>query len=511
MISRRHVIAGAAAIGFSAPAIVRAQSWFSDNPFGLGIAAGDPAPDGFVIWTKLSTDPLARHGGMPLSALPVGWEVAEDEGFRTVVASGEELARPELGHSVHVELTGLKPGRAYFYRFTVGGDRSLRGMAKTLPPMGSSPDSLRFGICGCQNYEDGYYGAFRNLAREDLAFVYHYGDFIYEYHQNYEFDASRLPTDPVRNHAFQNLYDLTDYRRAYGQYLTDMDLQAARGMHTWISTFDDHEIHNNWVSLIDQDPVPPEIFALRKQAAMQAWYEHMPVRKALLPVNGMVAANRLLNYGDLVAMHVLDTRQHRSDQPCNDGFRPACAGVDDNAAQVLGAAQEKWLDTNLGRGKAQWNCIAQQIMVMALDRRTRGEPEKILNLDSWAAYSAPRDRLLSRLEPLANAVILTGDEHQNFAGRPHYRDRPAAVEFVTTSISSGGDGSDLRPGSDKLLAGNGELEFVNDLRGYSVATVDRQSWRNDFMVMDRVSVPGGEARRRASATVPHGEIAFTLS
>ncbi|SBV32667.1 Alkaline phosphatase D [uncultured Sphingopyxis sp.] len=512
MFDRRHFLAGATLAGLAAPAILRAEGGiFREFPFSLGVAAGDPASDGFVIWTRLAPEPMKRHGGMPLANFPVDWEVASDGGFRDVVARGTELARPELGHSVHVEVAGLQPDRPYFYRFTAGGERSLRGRARTLPRVGAPTDALKFGVCGCQHFESGFFGAYRHLAREDLAFVYHYGDFIYEYSQDYLFDTG-LPTRPVRKHAYRNLIDLGDFRLAYAQQLGDIDLQAARCTHAFLSSFDDHEIRNDWVSDKDNwklgldghdpDAPPPEVFMLKKQAAMQAWYEHMPVRRSMLPRGGMVALNRELRYGDLMAMQLLDTRQYRDDQPCEDGFKPACPGVYDKNAQVLGKAQEAWLNRNLGEGGATWNALAQQVTMMSLDRRRRPEaPEKILNLDSWAGYEAPRERMLSRLEGLKNAVVLTGDEHQNFCGDLVLKNKVVGAEFVATSISSGGDGSDRRNGTDMFLSRNPELKFANDQRGYVVCDVNREAWQTHFMVVDKVTTPTNTLSKRATGIV----------
>ena len=130
MFNRRHFLAGATLAGLAAPAILRAEGGISrEFPFSLGVAAGDPASDGFVIWTRLAPQPMERHGGMPLANYPVDWEIASDSGFRDVEAKGTELARPELAHSVHVEVGGLLPDRPYYYRFTAGGERSLRGCA----------------------------------------------------------------------------------------------------------------------------------------------------------------------------------------------------------------------------------------------------------------------------------------------------------------------------------------------------------------------------------------------
>lgn len=514
MLNRRHFLATATAVGLAAPAIVRAQGILRDFPFKLGVAAGDPASDGFVIWTRLAPEPMERHGGMPLTNVPVEWEVASDTGFRDVVAKGTELARPELAHSVHVEVAGLLPDRPYYYRFTAAGERSLRGRARTLPAPGAKVDALKFGVAGCQHFESGFYGAYRHMAREDLAFVYHYGDFIYEYQQNYLYDSG-LPIRPVRRYEQRALIDVTDFRAAYAQTLLDIDQQAVRSIHAHLSSFDDHEIINDWVSDIDNwsldlpgnDPeaASPEIFMLKKQAAMQAWYEHMPVRKALLPRGGMVAMNREFRYGDLMAMQLLDTRQYRDDQPCGDGFKPACPEVFAKEAQVLGRAQEEWLNKNLGKRGATWNALAQQVTMMSLDRRRKpDEPKKILNLDSWAGYEAPRERMLSRLGGLDNCIVLTGDEHQNFCGDLVLKDKVVGAEFVATSISSGGDGSDKRNGTDEFLKLNPELKFANDQRGYLVCDVNREAWQTHFMVVDKVTTPVNTLSKRATAVVENG-------
>lgn len=514
MFDRRHFLAGATLAGLAAPAIVRAQSFFREFPFKLGVAAGDPASDGFVIWTRLAPEPMARHGGMPLANIPVEWEVATDGGFRDVAAKGTTLARPELAHSVHVEVAGLLPNRPYYYRFTAGGERSLRGRARTLPAPGAKVEALKFGVAGCQHYEAGFYGAYRHLAREDLAFVYHYGDFIYEYQHNYVFPDG-LPLRPVRQYELRGLYDLNDFRTAYAQTLTDIDQQAARSAHAYLSSFDDHEVRNDWVSQYDNwkldlpgddpDAAPPEVFMLKKAGAMQAWYEHMPVRRSLLPRGGMVALHREFRYGDLAAIQLLDTRQYRDDQPCEDGFKPACPGVFAKDAQVLGKAQEDWLNRNLAKGGATWNALAQQVTMMSLDRRRRPEErEKILNLDSWAGYETPRERMLSRLAGLDNCIVLTGDEHQNFCGDLVLKDKVVGAEFVATSISSGGDGSDKRSGTDDWLKLNPELKFANDQRGYVVCEVNREAWQTHFMVVDKVTTPTNTLSKRATAVVDNG-------
>jgi len=510
VFTRRHFIAGAAATALAAPAIIRAQTVFRRYPFSLGIAAGDPSPEGFVIWTRLAPEPLDSHGGMATAPMAVKWEVAADERFASIVAQGEEVARTELAHSVHVEVAGLRPDRPYWYRFTVPGERSIHGHARTLPLASASPEALRFGVCGCQSYEDGYYGAHRHLAREELAFVYHYGDYIYEYRGGpVRPGRGGALTQAVREIAGDTLYDIADYRRRYAQYKADPDLQRAHAAHAFFMTYDDHEVRDNWVQDIGDDATPGEIFRTRRAMALQAWYEHQPVRRASMPRNGEIALHRSARYGGLAEFDFLDTRQFRSNQPCGDGFKPVCPEVRAEAATVLGAEQEAWLARNLSRREARWNCLAQQIMMMAMDRRTReDEPAPIRNMDTWAAYEVPRQRLLDRMRGLGNVVVLTGDEHQNFAGLLHDGDTPVAAEFVATSISSGGDGSDLRPGSDRILANNPQLRFINDQRGYLTCDVTPDEWKTNFMVMDRVSAPGGSISKRATMAVARGEVAL---
>jgi alkaline phosphatase D len=308
----------------------------------------------------------------------------------------------------------------------------------------------------------------------------------------------------VRQQAGQRCFDLTDYRRRYAQYKTDPDLQRAHAAHAFFVSFDDHEVTDNWAGDHDEFQTPAELVRLRRAAAFQAWYEHMPVRRAQLPSWSAVNMYRGLRYGDLVAVDILDTRQYRTPAPCGTDFAPACPTLDDPKAQVISAEEEAWLVRNLNRRDARWNCIAQQIMMMSLDRRTADGGQPILNLDSWAGYEAPRRRILSRMKGLGNVVVLTGDEHQNYAGILHDRDTPVAVEFVGTSISSGGDGWVDKAGSDHVLAGNPQLKLVNDNRGYLTFDVSPDEWRTNFMIVDKVSIANGNVSKLTNASVERG-------
>ncbi|MBT2188814.1 alkaline phosphatase D family protein [Sphingobium nicotianae] len=307
-------------------------------PFTLGIAAGDPAPDGFVIWTRLAPRPLEPHGGMEPQPVVVAWEVAEDEAFSRIVRSGEVIARPELGHSVHVEVEGLRPARPYYYRFLAGTTVSDTGTARSAPPPGAAVGRVRIGVAGCQRYTSGYFTAYRYLATEgDLDAIFHYGDYIYEGGARRGCAVVDGQTVCVREHDSDEIYSLDDYRHRYALYKLDPDLQAAHRAAAFLSTFDDHEVDNNWTSQWDENGTPPEVFLLRRFAALQAWYENMPVRRTQFPANGQLRMFRRIDYGSLLRIHLLDTRQYRSDQRCNMPGDRNCRSADDTGLEsVLG-------------------------------------------------------------------------------------------------------------------------------------------------------------------------------
>ncbi|RZJ91807.1 MAG: alkaline phosphatase, partial [Brevundimonas sp.] len=351
-LPRRSLLTSFGAGLFAAPDAALAQPVFAEDPFQLGVAAGDPLPDGFVIWTRLAPRPLEPDHGMPAAPMAVTWEVALDEGFATVVAQGEAVARPELAHAVHVEVEGLQPGRPYVYRFRCGGEASPVGRARTAPAPGAVVDRARFVVLGCQSFEHGFYTGHARAAAEDADFVYCYGDYIYEGAAAPTYTGSGGTIQNPRVHLGGECYSLDDYRRRYAQYKMDPDLQASHAATAWFCTFDDHDVHSNWVGDVDEDGAPPEVFRLRRQSAFQAYYEHMPLRRSAFPTGSAMQMYRNTQWGDLLDLHLLDTRQHRSIQPCENARATTCAGVDAAEAQVLGEAQEAWLYRNLDASRA---------------------------------------------------------------------------------------------------------------------------------------------------------------
>jgi alkaline phosphatase D len=515
-VNRRTLIrgAGATALLTTSGGLFASQVWgapvFAAYPFALGVASGDPAPDGFVIWTKIAPKPLERGGGMPKRPVEVEWAVASDTRMRQIAQKGKTIAHPELGHAVHVEVGGLEPARDYFYRFTIGAERSRIGRTRTLPPIGAPVAQIRFGLAGCQKYEDGFFTAWRRIAEERLDFVFHYGDYIYEY-RTVRPGERNLPVVRTMPGEPDEIYTLDDYRHRYGVYQSDPDLQTAQASAPFVMSYDDHEVDNNWAGDISEENTPPELFLLRRAAAFQAWYEHMPVRKAQMPRGPDILAYRRFAVGNLLAMNVLDTRLYRSDQPCGDGIKPNCAEALEPNRTMLGETQERWLYDRFKGAKARWTVLAQQVIMMRNDR----DPDPNVlgpHMDKWDGAVAARDRLFNALEEakVGNLVSLAGDIHQNWAGelKRNFADEKSAtlgVEFVATSVTSNGDGFDINDNFRALIAQQPYAKFFNSQRGYVRHTVTPDRWQADFQVLDKVTVRDGRMSTRKSFVVESGK------
>nr|WP_108022002.1 alkaline phosphatase [Melghirimyces profundicolus] len=497
--------AGAAIAGTFPVREVEASPVFSDYPFSLGVASGDPLPDGVVLWTRLAPDPL-NGGGMPARDVPVQWEVAKDRNFTNIVRRGTELARYDLAHSVHVEVEGLEPGREYYYRFRAGSEVSPEGRTKTAPGRGAALETFTFAFASCQQYEHGYYTAYRHMARENLDLVVHLGDYIYEYGP----DEYVSKTGNVRHHNSPEILTLEDYRNRHAQYRSDKDLQAAHAAFPWVVTWDDHEVENNYADHIPEKGQDPEAFIRRRAAAYQAYYEHMPLRRSSLPKGPDLKLYRRLTFGNLVQFHVLDTRQYRDDQANGDGFKaPNEESLDPNRT-LLGKEQEAWLFDGLRNSPARWNVLAQQIFFAELDIQTG--PGKLLNMDAWDGYAASRNRLLELFGEgsVSNPVVITGDVHASWANdlKADFDNPESPIvgsEFVGTSITSGGNGSDIRAETPVLLEENPHIRFFNDYRGYVRCTLTPDRWQTDYRVVPYVNQPGAPIYTRASFLVENGK------
>ncbi len=505
-LTRRVFCAGGAVLAASALLPQRAFAvarWSPVDPFTLGVASGDPSPDGFVVWTRLAPQPLEPGGGLPAVNIAVGWEVAEDEAMTRIVRRGTATAAPEWAHSVHVEVAGLRADRWYWYRFAAGGAASPVGRARTLPSAGILAARLRFAFASCQKYQVGYYTAYEHMVREDLDLIVFLGDYIYE-----KGDAD----EAVRPHGLKEAITLDDYRLRYARYKTDPALQAAHAHAPWIATWDDHEVSNDYAGLFPQDPASAsrERFLARRAAAYRAYYEHMPLRDSARPVGPDLPLYRRLEYGALATFHVLDTRQYRSDQPAGPRRQPPGAQVLDPAASMLGAAQRRWLFDGLAASPTRWNVIAQQVIMAPVDVSTAGHGP-IVDVDKWAGYEHERREILRfmRDRHVANPVVITGDIHSNWANEllSDFDDPsapPVAVEFIGTSITSIGHGVERPEELAALLRRNPFVKFLNNQRGYVRCEVTPAEWRTDYRTIADVTHPGGALHTSASFRIAAG-------
>ncbi|MQY07930.1 alkaline phosphatase D family protein [Actinomadura macrotermitis] len=488
----------------AAPATRRAPR--PGDPFTLGVASGDPSHDGFVLWTRLATRPLAENGlgGMPAKTVPVQWQVAEDARFRRVVRHGTADARPASAHSVHVELSGLRPGREYWYRFKTGKHVSPAGLTRTAPHPGTFGPALAMAFVSCSQYEHGHFTAYRRLAEEHPDLILHLGDYQYEYAK----DSYEIPGGNVRDHEGPETVTLAGYRQRHAQYKSDPDLQAAHRAAPWLVVFDDHEVENNWAGDVPEegsDTPERDEFLKRRAAAFQAYYENMPLRRGSVPHGPDIQIYRRVRWGRLAGFHMLDTRQFRDDQACGDGNK-VCPAAADPARSITGAKQEKWLLDGFRRSEARWDVIGQQVFFAQRD--SDAGPLKKTSQDAWDGYVASRKRITDGwvAAKVRNPVVLTGDVHAHWASdlKADYDDpssRTVGSELVCSSITSGGDGADSNPADHPYLKINKHLRFYNNQRGYVITRIGKDEMRADFKTVPTVRTPGAAASTKATFVI----------
>ena len=339
------------------------------------------------------------------------------------------------------------------------------------------------------------------MAEEDLDFIYHAGDYIYE--------AGLGPRESIRRHDQVEPYTLTDYRNRYALYKSDADLMAVHASAPFVVSWDDHEIDNDWAADQDQDGTPPELFLFRRAAAYQAYYEHMPLRRRSLPTPMHLQLYRQITFGQLLNLNVLDTRQYRSNQVCSGGYLAECPDRHDPARSLLGQEQEAWLFDRLAASNTTWNVLAQQVPMFSLNQSAAGLGR--YHMDKWDGYDATRQRLFQAMAGLgtANPVVLSGDVHTHWAADLHAvaedpSSRIIGAELTATSITSGGDGADSLAMWPKIRADNPHIHHHSNHRGYLVSEVTSDSWTAKFRTIDRVTEPARPLRPERTVTIERG-------
>lgn len=502
LVQRAHASAGR----------IPAEAWASSSEvFTLGVASGEPRPDSVVIWTRLAPLPLRRDGGMPGKAVPVRWEVAADERFARVLRSGSVIADPALGHSVHVEVTGLPAGRTCYYRFEAGGQRSPVGRTRTAPALAERPARMRLALASCQHYETGHYVAHREIASSDLDLVVFVGDYIY----GTQAKAYRR----VRRHAHvmpeASKRTLADYRQHYAAYKLDPDLQACHAAHPWLMVWDDHEVIADYTGRVSPDMSDLRAFLALRTAAYQAYFEHLPFSPNRAPVAGVMPLHGHYTWGGLVELMTVDTRQFRDPVACSGLHAPMggkllwrCEAANAPDRTMLGSYQSDDLAAKLASSVSDWKLVVQTSQISPGVIRSPLGP--MLYADGWDAYPAARRKLLEAIaQPrVPNVVCLGGDVHRHVAANLRLNpDDPAspviASEIVTTSVSS--------PGLSELMSSwvkrnNPDLLHVRgDERGYVLLDISSAQILCDFRGVPSPVRADSRLRTQARFVIDRGQ------
>jgi len=497
--------------------------------FAHGVASGDPGPDSVVIWTRI-TLPVSARRQMPLKVI---WETATDEAFTDMRGKGEATTGPSIDWTVKILLSGLEPGASYYYRFRVDDAYSPVGRTKSL--LAGAIDSARFAVVSCSNYPFGYFNVYDLISRQnDLDAVIHLGDYIYEYStEGYGAEAgARLG----RNHEpAHEIVSLADYRMRHAQYKTDPASQAMHARHPLIPIWDDHETSNNsWKDGAENhQPETEGAWEARRRAALQAYYEWMPVREPFMTPEAFF---RTYSYGDLLTLAAIETRlMARARQFEYSDIIPTLQTPEDvehfkkeilwdATREMLGGAQLDFLDrafrTSVGEGQP-WRLIANQIImakVTAPDLTEYVTEEDIVsleqqwsqarafvkssalglpaNLDAWDGYPAARERFydMTKDADADGMIVVTGDTHTWWANDLTAQDgAQMGVELGVNSVTSpspyrkeflGGKGAEYA-----LLTNrdNDDVRYLSgENHGYIDLTVTREAARAEFKAVDTI-------------------------
>ena len=493
--------------------------------FQHGVASGDPTTQGAILWTRAT--PVEVNSAIDV---PLKWRVAGAPDGRAV-AAGRATARAARDFTVKVEPSGLRAGRDYWFWFEAAdGTRSPVGQFRTLPVGATSEVVLA--VVSCQLYSGGLFNAYDAIAKlPRLHAVVHLGDYIYEYAtrtygRENAVKLGRL-ADPDRE-----ILTLDDYRRRHASYKRDPDLQAAHARAAFICVWDDHETANDaWVGGAENHEPEEGDWASRKAAAMQAYFEWMPIRD---PIRGKPwdAINRSFHFGDLASLLMLETRLlGRNKQVLYKGEAAAPADYQallkeraQPSREMLGPEQTRWLDRELAasvKAGRPWQVLGNQVVMArvagvdlkkALGAQRHAETMAVIsenyrkrlaaadasyragvpfNLDAWDGYPSARERLYASFRKAGSRpLVLSGDSHAFWANDLFDASGAlVAAEFGTSAITSPSYGNLLpKIGLGQLLAdANEEVSFCDqNQKGFILLTLTPEIARGDYVAVSTV-------------------------
>ena len=497
--------AGAVALA-SVPALTlggNAGAAAANAVFQHGVASGDPLSDRVILWTRITPNKTR--------SIVVGYLVATDPAMTQIVTSGSATTTSARDFTVKVDAAGLQPNTTYYYRFATDGTSSPVGRTKTLP-VGAAP-SLRMAVVSCSNFAQGYFNAYQRIAeRADLDMVVHLGDYIYEYGTG-QYGSTR-PCEPANE-----IISLADYRARHAQYKRDAASQEMHRQHPLVAIWDDHETANNsWVDGAENhQPATEGAWADRVAAALQAYYEWMPVR--VVDPAAPRRNNRAYAFGNLVDLILLEERlgarslQLGTNINNTSGYFVQSGAYADPTRQMLGADEEAWLFDKLRTSTAKWRFLGQGVMfaqLKAVAAPNAAGGGVFINSDQWDGYQPARDRIYDVIKgsagqgPVGNVVVLTGDIHSSWAADltqdPNNPDTAAggydaasgqgslAVEFVGTSVSSPGVNDPTGAIAAGLKVTNPHFKYINlQQRGYMLIDADASRCVCEWWHLDTVA------------------------
>lgn len=513
------------------------------STFPQSVASGDPRPDGIVLWTRINPGSVPQRENR--SSVRVAYEISSRPDFEEPVLRGVAATGPRRDHTLKVQITSraLKPFRTYYYRFIYRGCASRVGRFKTLPAPDSRVRRVRFGYISCQDYTNGYYTALAYLAREDLDFIAHLGDYIYETTGDPTFQGGQVR--PVRLPSGRDRAEtLADYRFLYKKYRSDRNLQRVHENFAFITIWDDHEFANDCYREYHTDTTDEsQNFAPeRRQAANQAWAEYIPAGIPFDSSEGPLESLRIyrsLAFGDLMELVMTDERLYRDGPPCGlrldqRYFTPGCAERENPARTMLGEQQRRWFLNRIKNSPRIWKVWGNETMLMQLklsrnyvDRLLPGLPsaDVFVNLDQWDGYPAERRRIVRELKRagVRNVVVITGDLHTFLCGYVKEDfddpgDEPVAVAFMAGSVTSAnlaelatfGQGLPVPPIADltpAVRASNPHIQYFNSqTHGYNVMDVSPQRITCTMKAVSTVKAPTATLSVLRTFTVPRGRI-----
>ena len=532
--------------------------------FTHGVASGDPLSDRVILWTRVV--PRAHQ-----ALVKVTWRMATDAAMSTIISQGEATTAAANDHTLKVDVDKLTPNTVYYYQFECQGVKSRIGKTKTLPT--GDVTKVKLAVFSCANYPAGYFHAYADAAnRDDIDVCVHLGDYIYEYGRTVLVTTDIGLTEETA-YASANaaalgrevepateITDISSYRRRYAQYRSDPDLQELHASAPMISVWDDHEFCNDAYREGAENHQPTEgDWEARKLAAMTAYHEWLPTRNSV--INNIT---RSFDFGNLLSLHMMDTRIIGRDQPLDYGnYVQADGGFNglgffrdllNQDRALLGINQQNWLATQLQQSTATWQVLGQQVLmgkmwipsplllnfndpaagvpvttyfeIVAKQQQapdTLTDTEKYIlaqpaipyNLDAWDGYSAARDNVLSLAKANnANLIVLAGDTHNAWANDLQDRQGDAVgVEFATSSVSSPGFEeylADIPPAQfaaalPQLVQG-GTLKYTNTSeRGYMVITLTPSECQSEWVFVSDILKPTYSAEVGKTLTVKVGD------